>query len=465
MSDPTESGIARFAPYLLLVGLATLTVRAGLQPVTNADTLFHLRFGHEFLGPWSLREPGSVSSLATAPWTPTQWLPQVVMARAEDWFGLGGVAWLTAAQITGFVLAVLVACRHRSSLLVATTVTLVTVVVAGGGLSGRPQVISYLLTAVTVDAWLRTREDQRVRWWLVPLTWVWAQCHGMWPLALVIGAVAIVGGLLDRTSSLRSAGREALVVGGSLVVAGLTPVGPALYRAIFAVGARAEYIPEWGAPDFTSPSQLVLAAMIAGYLLLRLRGGPVAWTEVLFVLLGCGWSVYSARTAPIAAIVMAPLLAGALQSVLPPRAPVRARERAVVLGGALAALAVVAVVLPARSVSPDPYPAVDQALAALPDRTVVLNEWTDGGYLMWRHPDLDVGMHGYLDTYTIEEIGSWRRLLAARPGWQDLLARTHARYAVLAPDTPLTAALTGELGWSVVESSDGRQVLRAPEEG
>ena len=161
MSDPTESGIARFAPYLLLVGLATLTVRAGLQPVTNADTLFHLRFGHEFLGPWSLREPGSVSSLATAPWTPTQRLPQVVMARAEDWFGLGGVAWLTAAQITGFVLAVLVACRHRSSLLVATTVTLVTVVVAGGGLSGRPQVISYLLTAVTVDAWLRTREDQR----------------------------------------------------------------------------------------------------------------------------------------------------------------------------------------------------------------------------------------------------------------------------------------------------------------
>ena len=91
-------------------------------------------------------------------------------------------------------------------------------------------------------------------------------------------------------------------MGGSLVVAGLTPVGPALYRAIFAVGARAEYIPEWGPPDFTSPSQLVLATMIAGYLLLRLRGGPVAWTEVLFVLLGCGWSVYSARTAPIAAI-------------------------------------------------------------------------------------------------------------------------------------------------------------------
>ena len=46
----------------------------------------------------------------------------------------------------------------------------------------RPQVISYLLVAVTVGAWLRTRDDGRLRWWLVPLAWVWAMLHGMWPI-------------------------------------------------------------------------------------------------------------------------------------------------------------------------------------------------------------------------------------------------------------------------------------------
>ena len=39
--------------------------------------------------------PGSPTSFGTNDWVPTQWLPQVVMAQPEDWFGLAGVAWLS----------------------------------------------------------------------------------------------------------------------------------------------------------------------------------------------------------------------------------------------------------------------------------------------------------------------------------------------------------------------------------
>ena len=78
---------------ILFITMASLTWHAAM-PLTNTDTYFHLRFGHEFLdGGWTLRDPGSVSSFGTNDWVPTQWLPQVVMAQLEDWFGLAGVAW------------------------------------------------------------------------------------------------------------------------------------------------------------------------------------------------------------------------------------------------------------------------------------------------------------------------------------------------------------------------------------
>ncbi len=78
---------------ILFITMASLTWHAAM-PLTNPDTYFHLRFGHEFLdGGWTPWDPGSVSSFGTNDWVPTQWLPQVVMAQIEDWFGLAGVAW------------------------------------------------------------------------------------------------------------------------------------------------------------------------------------------------------------------------------------------------------------------------------------------------------------------------------------------------------------------------------------
>ena len=82
--------------------------------------------GHEFLdGGWSLREPGSVSSFATADWVPTQLLPQLVMARTEDWFGLAGVAWLSELQFLALALTFYVVARRWSDPIVASPLVLV----------------------------------------------------------------------------------------------------------------------------------------------------------------------------------------------------------------------------------------------------------------------------------------------------------------------------------------------------
>ena len=135
---------------------------------------------------------------------PTQWLPQIVMAQVEDWFGLAGVAWLSGLIYIVLALTLWTIARRHASPLVAAPVTVVAILASAAGISMRPQVLSFILIAVTTEAWLATRQDQKVRWWLVPLAWLWAMVHGMWPVGIIIGIVALLGIALDRAVSPRA---------------------------------------------------------------------------------------------------------------------------------------------------------------------------------------------------------------------------------------------------------------------
>ena len=409
---------------LVVVGTLASLVANCARTLTNTDTYFHLRFGQEFLDGWSLRHPGSVSTFATRDWVPTQWLSEIVMARTEDWFGLAGVAWLSGFLEIALFVTLYVVCRDRAEPLVAAALTATALLAMQNGLSMRPQVISYLLVAVVVGAWLRTARDGRIRWWLVPLVWVWAMLHGMWPVALVIGAAAVLGLALDRAPR-RLLVRAAAVPVASAVVAALTPVGPELYTAVAAVGSRSQYFAEWGSPDWTSweYGALALLLVLTGLAMWRRRRNP--WTEVVLVALAVAFAVYSERTVPVAAAMIAPLLAGPLQDLA--RAAVRRSTGASGSscgGGALAALVVLAVAVPFTSADPPAEPAsMDAALAALPPGTKVLDDWGQGGYVMWRYPQLDLMMHGYGDTFTTDRAPAQHRADRPRPGLGGVAAR------------------------------------------
>ena len=446
---------------LVVVGILVSLVANCARTLTNTDTYFHLRFGQEFLDGWSLRHPGSVSTFATREWVPTQWLSEIVMARTEDWFGLAGVAWLSGLIEIALFVAVYVVCRDRAEPVVAATVTAVALVGMQSGLSMRPQVISYLLVAVVVGAWLRTAADGRVRWWLVPLVWVWAMLHGMWPLAVVIGGVAVVGLALDKAPRPLLL-RAATVPMASAVVAALTPVGPELYTAVAAVGSRARYFAEWGSPDWTSwefgaVATLFLLTFVA--LAIRRRG---SWTELLLIATAAAFAVYSQRTVPVAAAMLAPLLAGPLQALVGRRTPMGRRERVVLAGGALTALVALAVAVPITSADPpEQSAALDRALSALPPGTKVLDDWDQGGYTMWRYPQLDLMMHGYGDTFTTAELSRNTGLISLDPGWDASLRESGARVALLRPWSRLSYVLAQQ-GWRVVQESDELELLRAP---
>jgi hypothetical protein len=445
----------------LLLALLIVVVRMATTPLSNGDTYFHLRFGAAFLDGWSLRSPGSVSTFATAHWLPTQWLSEIVMAQTESWFGLAGVAWLYAVVLVAVIATLYLCARRWCDPLLASGLTCLALLVTSQQLGMRPQLISFLLVAVTTTAWLRTRDDHVVRWWLIPMSWLWAMSHGMWPIGIGIGVVAVGGLAMERVLPRPVLARAGLVPVLSAVAAAMTPVGPRLYGAVLGVGSRSQYFSEWGSPDFTTVSCLVLGLLLVVTAGLVVRGGLHASLDVALLLVATGCAVWSWRTVPISAMILVPLAAVQMQAGRGrPPAP-RRLERALVGAAGIAALAVTALVVPRTADQPPPQPVwVDPALSSLPPGTKVLDSWDYGGYLMWRFPQLDLLMHGYGDTFTIGELQRNVEIADLSPGWDNELRATGCTIAVLRPNA-LAYALE-HLHWTVVHASPTVVELKAP---
>jgi hypothetical protein len=278
----------------------------------------------------------------------------------------------------------------------------------------------------------------------------------------MIGAVATLGLALDRAPR-RVVLRGALLTAACAGAAAATPVGPSLYGAVVAVGARREYFAEWLPPDWVSLDSGAFALLLVATLIGLWRRVENSWTETLLIALAGVFAAYSVRTVPVGAAMLAPLAAGPLQALVGRRTAVDARERWAVLGAAGLALVVLALAVPRTSDDPLPVPSwSDRAIGGLPAGTKVLNDWSLGGYLMWRYPRLDLVMHGYGDTFTTAELTRNDDLVRTAPGWQRRLRETGARVAVLRPRSFLASQLTSEEGWTTVHRSNTLELLRAP---
>jgi len=455
--------VRKWLPLVVVSAIMLRLALAAALPISDPDVWWHLRLGDDFRDGWSLLHPDQLSTFATVRWAPTQWLPEVVASWTEQQFGLPGIAWLFGAGLLGVVLSVYVVCRRRADLLPAVLATGLALGAASASLSPRPQIISFALLALTVGAWLRAAEDGRPPWLLVPLSWVWAMCHGMWFTGVLVGVGVVIAMVLDRRHLLRTVARAAAVPVLSLGVAALTPAGPRLLWAPFAVGERRTMIIEWQQASWHDGPVLVVAVMLAGLAVLFVRRRPT-WVELALVAMSVVWLVTSARTVALSGVILAPLVASRLQELLGDRVAVTRSERVWLGATAAGCLAVLAAVVPSTADEPEGFPlALDPQLAALPDGTSILNTWTLGGWLEWRHPNVDPVVDGLAEAYTVEHLRGYINALELRPGWPDFVARTGAQVALLEQEDQLLAgALQHDLGWRQVGEDEGTVLLVAP---
>ena len=331
---PIRPLLPRWMPFLLVVGLIGMAARQGFRPIGDPDTWWHLRLGDDLWRSWNFTDPAPWTRFATEPWVTTQWLPEVIASRVEHVFGLPGVVWLLCAGLVLLAAVLYLTCRGEADVLAATVATLVAFLGMSATLTPRPQLVSFILLLVVTSAWLRTTRDLRPRWWLIPLSWLWACSHGMWFSGIAVGAVVVVGLILDHRIRGVIALRLLAIPVSSLILASMTPAGPRLLASPFAVAGVTEFITEWASPSIHDLSAAATAGMIAVVALTWARGRQVAWTQIGLLLLATCWAMLSARTVTLAAAMVAPLMAAALQSLLPgdtPRVSRRTSSRVMAL--------------------------------------------------------------------------------------------------------------------------------------
>jgi hypothetical protein len=462
------------APYVLLSAAVLWVTLHALRPLHDPDAWWHLRLGRDFLEQRSFSVPRDWSSFATSSWVPTQPLPEAVMALVEKGFGLPGVVWVYAASLVVLVTGTFFVCRTFGSPLPAVIGTLIFVATAEGAMTPRPQLISYGLVLVVVTAWLRTEDDLRPRWWLVPLTLFWSMCHGFWFLGVGYGFVAIPAIALTTRAPAHVLARLTLVPLASLAAVLLNPVGPRVFVAPFIVGQRGQFITEWQHASLVSGPTVVILVSVGACIgvLIRFReeftwfGATVALSSVFFA-----W--YAARTVAVGGIVLAPVVTAALEVVVrssqsnesariptvrsSSHGPGRAETRCLI-GACLAMLVVMAVLAPQVASEPghDGPVAFDKQLDALPQGTTVLNDYLIGGWLAWRHPSLNRWIDGLADAYPMSHLRDARTLQFQQHGWKGIVARSGANVAIMEGESRVAAF--ENLGWHTA-ARDGRWFL------
>jgi hypothetical protein len=462
----TPGGPARLAAAVATL-VVSVSVVVGVRPVSDPSPWLHLKIGAFLLNGGRFGMPDPWAPFATRTYVPTEWLPAIVGQEIYRAFGLPGIAWLRCAGILGLLCALMWSTRRSADSATSALVSLVALIGASEALTERPQLVGFVFLAVAVGAWWHTGLDLKPRWWLVPMTWLWACCHGLWIVGIGLGLVCIAGLLVDHRLTSRGQMIKLLAIPvASLAAAGLTPLGPGLLLSPLSVGKNANaFVGEWQASSFHDPAALVTLAMFGLVLLSWVRGRrQPPWWQIALLLTGVVATLAATRLIAMGAVIAAPLLAQEIQLYRnrPASRPAR-RSRSAWAGLIVVALLCAAPLSAARAQSPAAVPqALSRQLSAIPSGTVVLADGNISGWLFWADPGVRPVLDPRIEIYPPAHIRAFISAMAAGPGWEQFVSRTGARYALVLSDSAIAAALVERAGWTRSGKDAGYVLLRAP---
>jgi hypothetical protein len=476
-------GVARLGlswPLLVAVaaGLWVCGTPISVELLRDGDTCWHVAAGRWMFAHHAIPTADPFShTMPGAPWTAHEWLSQVVLAAAHAAAGWTGLVLLTAAAFAATLSIVLryVLGHQRPSL--ALLLTAATAVLLLPALLARPHVLTWPVMAAWVVVLLRAGERGRAPGWSsVLLVVLWANLHGSFPAALVLGSALALDGVLARPRAERPA--LARRWGGFLALTALASLatphglhGWTYVATVLRMDFMKRVISEWKSPNFQTfqPLELVLLQLLALALLGKAR---LPWPRVAMLLGLLHLALTHQRHVYVTGIVLPALLAaplarrGAAGGGGAPPAPARPLPCALAL-----VLAAAGAFASSRRAAPVPRtePVLVAALAAARAAGAdgpLLNSYGFGGWLVLH--EVPVFVDGRADMYGdafLERTFDAMRL-EDRQGLLRLLDDYRIGWTILDAGTPAIAVLDGLAEWRRVHA-DARAVVhvRAPAAG
>jgi hypothetical protein len=483
------------AALALLLGAAA-GVLAATQPIADPDVFWHLATGRETFAHGIVRADVFSWTVRGASVSTDQWLGQVLMYGAfllADWRGIAIMRVLCVVALVSLVGFNASQARPVRPLAIVLG-TLPAFLLTRAVWVDRPELLGLVFFAALLLL-LRWGRDGRplALITVIPLIGFWANIHGSFALGVVLTVLVCMEGALRD-----SRGRRAYVACAavSVVASFMTPAGLGTWTAPgFHLFSPPREIQEWGLVDVRTALGAAYVATL-GLVIACVFLGPRLQARELIVLIPIAFlSLTALRQAPLLAIVAAPLFADRADQMVRwllrragttegPRArgaPVAverrgsARTAARLRGGTLprsssgfgragtllapATLLIVAVFAAPTALDERAYPV--GALTSIPSGDGALARYEWGGWLIWRAPATPVFVDGRLTPYVGGVLDDYRRVVAAGPGWREVLARGLVRTLLVAPSDPV-AVRARELGWRVIGASDTFILIAVP---
>ena len=450
----------------------------------DGDTGWHIRTGEYILDHGVPMRDLFSFSRAGQPWYAWEWLSDLIFGQVHRWWGLAGVAAMSALLIclpAALLFAWLL--RRQVGVWIGLAVTFASTSAASVHYLARPHLFSLVL--LTAGLWL-LEEDRREHtpwlWTLVPMTGLWANLHaGFVAWLAILGLLAAVGGVRRDFVSVQRYGILATLSAFATLI---NPYGWQLHWHIFKYLRStwiAEHVQEFQSPQFRSENMVIFALLLFAGVAVAAKIWRAQLFEAAMILIWGFAALRSARYIPLFAVIAAPSIA-AFAAERWKQVAARARsqsawrilwESSQVLGerwgltpwaAILVPLAMCAVLpvdglanLPARFF---PVMAVDRnshLLTTSGQRVLTSDQWAD--YLIYRlYSGAPVFFDGRSDFYG-EQIGNdYRTLQQAGRDSRAVLARYGFTAALLPLDWPLGQVLDHDPQWTVAYR-DGQAVL------
>ena len=459
MSGPTMLNIDGDLPRHLLVGKVVL--ETGIAPTQE---IFSYMYENK-------------------PYTPHEWLADVIYYVLYFVFGLNGVVLLASLLIaTTFGLIYSEASQQNDRPFLTFLLMMLGAFVTSIHWITRPHLFTMLFLAVWIILIDRLHRGTPVKLWIFPaLVLFWANIHAEFIAGFLILFAYIAGCvwqlLFQRSETAAKTVKQLITIAiSSFAVSLINPVGLRTWDVVVGY-VKNRYllarIVETRPPDFTQAEYLPLLLLlgIAAFLLITKRDkfAPAHY----FLLAGFGlMSLFSARNAHLAGVVFPFVLSRALaginsfQSLERVEATIRRMDSRSTgfIGVTVSVLLISALVIAGpmgklNRYEPAVFP-VDavQWLKSNPQSGRMFNAFDWGGYILFHlWPDQKTFIESQTDV-TGEATQKYERVITLQDGWQEIFDEYNITWALIPPDWPLATELIRQ-GWETAYQDQTALIL------
>ena len=436
------------------------------QGMNDPDIWWHMRNAEYLIQHHQMPDHDMYSfTVPATPWINHEWLSEIPYYFAWRTFGLSGIKSLSLVLLALMFLGLLYLSYQESKNFKASVAACCfAVFLCTVSFGPRTILFGYVYLIALLIVLQRFRLQNNAPLWIIPpLFCLWANTHGSWLLGLIIFSIFVFSGLVRGSWGVLEAKRWtatqfrklAITWAASIASLFLNPFGWRLVLYPFDLGFRQKlnisHVAEWVSVDFhTMRGKMVLALIIVLLITALVRRSRWILTDVLIFLFALYSGLTYTRFLVLLAIVVAPILAKALDFFAPYRP-----ELETPIFNAVVVIAISIGIIHywptnaslQRSVE-ETYPSKALPyLKAHPPAGPMLNYYLWGGYLGWNDKNLKVFVDSRVDIFEYAGVLRDYLDLLALKNSDTLLEKYKIQYVLFPPNEPLTHLLQMDARW------------------